>query len=120
MAKAAEKIREVPGLMGNTFFAPSLLHFPPTRTFDICARAHARKNGMSKSRELCDSHMGHMSVGKRLLICVFLSKMWEKKNNNKKLCFLSLCVCVCLCACASECGGDIDLSLREKSSLFVN
>lgn len=38
--------------------------------------------------------------------------------------FISVCLCVCLyvcvCVCASERGGDIDLSLREKSSLFVN
>lgn len=79
---------------------------------------------MSKSRKLFDSHMGHMSVGSHLLIyiCVFVCVYPKSQKITSFLGFLLPCVCVCMfvCVCASERGGDIDLSLREKSSLFVN
>lgn len=71
-----------------SFFPSSLLHFQPKCMCDICARAHARRNGMSKSRELYDSHIGHMSAGMHLLICVFI-------QNLKKITQFSECVCVC-------------------------
>ncbi len=89
-----------------------------------------RRNNVSKSSKLCVGHMGHMSAGMHLLICVCVCLCVYPKSEKitsflGSLCmyvYVCLCVCgwVCVCVSASERGGDIDLSLREKSSLFVN
>lgn len=90
--------------MGNLSSSFSFIKCSCDISVCVCVSVWDRNN-VSKSRKLFDSHMGHMSVGRHLLIyiCVFVCVYPKSQKITSFLGFLLPCVCVCMFVCVCVC-----------------